>query len=79
MEFNRQHSPKWQSLMHQHNLDEEAILKVLQGFHEPDAYTQTLPLLQQHWMEILRDPSSRTNSVLVRPASKSFFVERAFQ
>ena len=79
MEFNRQHSSKWQSLMQQHNLDEDAILKVLQDLHEPDAYARALPFLQQHWMEILRDPSSRTNSVLVRPASKSFFVERAFQ
>ena len=79
MEFNRQHSPKWQSLMQQHNLDEDAILKVLQDLHEPDAYARALPFLQQHWMEILRDPSSRTNSVLVRPASKSFFVERGFQ
>ena len=79
MEFNRQHSPKWECLMQQYNLDEAATLKFLQDLHEPDAYAQVLPLLQQHWMEILRDPCSRTNSALVRPASKSFFMEHAFQ
>lgn len=78
MEFNRQHSSKWQNLMQQHDLDEEAILQVLQELHKPDVYDQALPFLQQYWMEILRDPSSRTNSVLVRPGSKSFFVEHAF-
>jgi alcohol dehydrogenase class IV len=79
MEFNRHHSTKWECLMQQYNLDEEATLKFLQDLHEPDVYAQALPFLQQHWMDILRDPCSRTNSALVRPASKRFFMEHAFQ
>jgi hypothetical protein len=66
-------------MMEQHHLDEEAILNTLKDLHEPDAYLQAMPLLQQHWMEILRDPCSRTNSALVRPASKSFFMGHAFR
>lgn len=79
MQFNRQHSPKLERLTRQYNLDGAAILALLQGLHEPDAYAQALPLLDRHWMEILRDPCSRTNSTLVRPASKVFFMEQAFQ
>jgi len=79
MEFNRQHSPKWERLTQEYNLDGEANIKILKCLHEPDAYDQTLPLLQQHWIEILRDPCSRTNSALVRHGSKSFFMEHAYQ
>ena len=79
IEFNRQHSPKWDRLTDQYQLDGATILKLLQDLHEPDSYEQLLDLLDQHWMEILRDPCSRTNSALVRPASKTFFMEHAFQ
>lgn len=77
MEFNRQHSPKWERLTQQYNLDSAAILSLLKDLHEPESYLRMLPLLDQHWMKILRDPCSRTNSVLVRPASKAFFIEMA--
>ena len=77
MEFNRRNSPKWERLMQEHELDEEVIIKVLEDLHESGAYALALPLLERHWMEILRDPCSRTNSALIRPASKGFFVENA--
>jgi alcohol dehydrogenase class IV len=79
IEFNRQHTPKWERMTLQYQLDGEAILELLQDLHEPESYEQVLGLLDQHWMEILRDPCSRTNSALVRPASKTFFMEHAFQ
>lgn len=79
MEFNRHHSPKWYRLMQAYDLDDGTILKNLQELYEQEAYTQTLPLLQKHWMEIARDPCSRINSSLVRPTSKDFFLEYAFQ
>ena len=79
IQFNRQHSPKWDRLTDQYLLDGFMILESLQNLHEPESYEQILGLLDQHWMEILRDPCSRTNSTLVRPASKTFFMEHAFQ
>jgi alcohol dehydrogenase class IV len=79
IEFNRQHSPKWERLTQQYELDDAAILDVLQELHDADSFQQVLPLLDRHWMDILRDPCSRTNSVLVRPASKTFFMEQAVQ
>jgi alcohol dehydrogenase class IV len=79
IEFNRQHSPKWDRLTDQFQLDGVMIMELLRNLHEPESYEQVLGLLDQHWMEILRDPCSRTNSALVRPASKTFFMEHAFQ
>ena len=79
IEFNRQHAPKWERLTQQYELDAAEILNVLQELHDADSYQQVLPLLDKHWMEILRDPCSRTNSALVRPASKSFFVDYPVQ
>jgi alcohol dehydrogenase class IV len=79
IEFNRQHAPKWERMTLEYQLDGEAILELLQDLHEPEFYEQVLGLLDQHWIEILRDPCSRTNSALVRPASKTFFMEHAFQ
>ena len=62
-----------------HPLQPEVGLAFVQDLHEPESYEQVLGLLDRHWMEILRDPCSRTNSALVRPASKTFFMEHAFQ
>ena len=79
IEFNRQHSPKWERLTQQYELDDAAILNLLQELHDADSYQQVLPFLDLHWMEILRDPCSRTNSALVRRSSKMFFMEYAVQ
>jgi alcohol dehydrogenase class IV len=79
MEFNRQQSPKWDRMTQQYQLDGNTILELLQELHESKGYKQALGLLEHHWMEIVRDPCSRTNSALVRPGSKSFFMEFGFQ
>jgi len=78
MAFNRQHSEKWEILASRHRLDDRAIFSLLRELHEADAYSQALGLLDRHWIGILKDPCSRTNSALVRPASKSFFLDRGF-
>ncbi len=77
-EFNRQNSSKWDRLIDQYGLDGAEILELIQSLYDSDSYTQALGALDRHWMEILRDPCTRTNSTLVRPASKRFFMERAF-
>ena len=38
-----------------------------------------LPVLEEHWRSVLRDPCSRTNSALVRPQHLSFFLEQRFR
>lgn len=78
MSFNREHSDKWRRLAEQHDLDEATIFGILLELHEPEAYAQALDFVDEHWMDVLRDPCSRTNSALVRPASKAFFLEREF-
>ena len=78
MAFNRENSEKWDGLARKYQLDGQAIFDLLRDLHEPDAYEQAMNLLDRHWMEILKDPCSRTNSALVRPASKSYFLERGF-
>ena len=78
MIFNQQRSPKWEQLTQEYHLNGDVIFERLKDLHEADAYTLVAPLLDEHWTEILRDPCSRTNSALVRPASKAFFTERAF-
>jgi len=78
-EFNRQHSSKWNRLTRQYGLDGTMILELIQSLYDPASYEQAIGLLDRHWMEILRDPCTRTNSTLVRPSSKSYFMEHAFQ
>jgi len=75
MSFNREHSDKWARLAGEHAIDERAVFSVLLELHEPGAYAQALDLLDDRWTAVLRDPCSRTNSALVRPASKTFFLE----
>jgi alcohol dehydrogenase class IV len=72
MSFNQTRSPKWPFLA-EHGLDDEIIMNVLRQLFEPASYAEALPALKEHWMKVLRDPCSRTNSALVRPADIEFF------
>ncbi len=72
MSFNQTRSPKWPFLA-EHGLDDEIVLNVLRQLFDAASYAEALPGLQEHWMKVLRDPCSRTNSALVRPADIEFF------
>lgn len=74
MRFNTQSSDYAKNLFQKHGLSGEAILTQLKKMHDPEAYRILLPHLRQHWLQILRDPCSRTNSTLARPASLDFFL-----
>jgi alcohol dehydrogenase class IV len=78
MAFNREHSAKWDELAARYQLDGGIIFDLLRDLHEFEAYEQAARFLDLCWMDILKDPCSRTNSALVRPASKSYFLERGF-
>jgi alcohol dehydrogenase class IV len=73
MEFNRQGSDKWSALLQRYEIDEQAVLAVVRELHDQEAYRQAVDVLPEFWSAVLRDPCTRTNSVLVRPASLDFF------
>jgi alcohol dehydrogenase class IV len=73
MEFNRQSSDKWSELVARYEIDAPAVFTVLRELFDSTAYEHAASLLAENWPAILRDPCSRTNSVLVRPASLEFF------
>jgi len=73
MELNRESSAKWADLAGKFGLNEEAVWGVLPQLFEPDAYALALPLLREHWTQILRNPCTRTNGVLIRQKHLEFF------
>jgi alcohol dehydrogenase class IV len=73
MEFNRQGSDKWAALINRYEINESVVFDTLRTLCDADNYQQAAAVLPECWTAILRDPCSRTNSVLVRPASLEFF------
>lgn len=67
MRLNQAGSDQWNHLLAGHPLPEKEIWATLRTLFEPDSYRAALPVLRQEWRSVLRDPCSRTNSVLVRP------------
>jgi alcohol dehydrogenase class IV len=79
MRFNKQASDNFEKLTAQYGLDSEQIMDVIQGFYCDVDFETVKPFLVKHWMDVLRDPCSRTNSALVRPGSLDFFAEKGFE
>jgi len=71
-------SPKTENLFREHGLHFVRILNAARSLFEDEAYDRALPLLEQHWNAVLRDPCTRTNSVLIRPGHLDHFRRRAF-
>ena len=71
--YNRDTSDKWNMLINQYGLDEKCIFGVLEALFDPEAYRKALTALTQCWHKVVRDPCTRTNSVLVRPSSLEYF------
>jgi alcohol dehydrogenase class IV len=67
MRLNQAGSNKWNQLLIEHQLPENEIWKTLRALFEADSFRAALPVLRRQWRDVLRDPCSRTNSVLVRP------------
>jgi alcohol dehydrogenase class IV len=75
MRFNASSSTKLASLAATHQLPLDAVLAHLQLFYDQVLYDATFESLRTLWPVILRDPCTRTNTVLVRPASLSTLEE----
>ena len=67
MRLNQAGSEKWNQLMTAYQLPEKEIWLTLRALFEPESFRAALPVLRREWSAVLRDPCSRTNSVLVRP------------
>jgi alcohol dehydrogenase class IV len=67
MRLNQAGSEKWNQLMNAYQLPEKEIWLTLHALFEPESFRAALPVLRRKWNVVLRDPCSRTNSVLVRP------------
>jgi alcohol dehydrogenase class IV len=76
MDFNRQASSKWSETLRQYGIDEQAELASLRELFDAEAYGRAVAVLPEFWSAVLRDPCTRTNSVLVRPAALEFFRSR---
>ncbi len=73
MSLNRIASGKWDTLVAHHHLPGDAIMTVLQDLFDAESYRHALPHLAAHWETVLRDPCTRTNSLLVRPRHLAHF------
>ena len=67
------HSDKIQELFTSFGIDEERVIKILKSFYDATIYRTVFPVLEEHWRLVLRDPSSRTNCILVRPGYIDYF------
>ena len=79
MRFNELASGKWREISAQYGVDAARVMSVIRSFFDGPVYDSVLPALREHWVSVLSDPCSRTNSALVRPACLEFFVGRGFQ
>jgi alcohol dehydrogenase class IV len=66
MRLNQAGSETWSQLMNAYKLPEKEIWLTLRALFEPESFRAALPVLRREWNVVLRDPCSRTNSVLVR-------------
>lgn len=76
--FNGQQSTKGEQLLLDHHLSLAGVQEVARRMFEKADYQRVLSVLVECWSAILRDPCTRTNSVLVRPAALDFFRQGAF-
>jgi len=76
--LNMKHSDKIHEQFKLAGIDEKRVINILKSFYDEVVYRKILPSLEEHWRLILRDPSSRTNSVLVRPNYVEYFKTADF-
>lgn len=75
MELNRTQSGRMQELLAEYDLSWEAIRSKLSELFDERAFDEQRPALAEGWRNVLRDPSTRTNVVLVRPAHLQLLEE----
>jgi len=76
--YNLINSEKPGLVLKQYNIDKKAVGRKLLELFEKDFYKLILPLMEENWRTILRDPSTRTNCTLVRSNTLGFFKQGKF-
>jgi alcohol dehydrogenase class IV len=77
--LNMQHSDKVDRMLDLYKIDKSTVLDIISQLFNDRVYGLGLPVLQENWRLVLRDPASRTNCVLVRPDYISHFIDRRFR
>jgi alcohol dehydrogenase class IV len=65
---------KWPELFDQYELDLDRIEAIARELSNPAEYAEIAPTIEAVWNAVLRDPSTRTNPVLVRKADLDHFA-----
>ena len=68
-------SPKPGELFLRHGIHATAVESASRDLFAPADFASCLPLLKAHWRDVLRDPCTRTNCVLVRPGTLELLAE----
>lgn len=75
LRFNARINSSAGDLASSHGLNLSTIEECCRALFDESDYRSRLPLLTARWMEVLRNPLTRINSSIVRPASLAFFRE----
>jgi len=65
-------------LFNLYGINKAKVIEILKQFFDEPVYDIGLPVLQENWRSVLRDPSSRTNCALIRPDHLSHFTNKEF-
>jgi alcohol dehydrogenase class IV len=79
MAFNANASGTFRERLREREVSEPGVVARLHELWAKAAYLRALPELERRWSAVLRDPCTRTNSVLVRPAHLQHFRDAQFQ
>ena len=63
----------------QYDIEPEIVTRKLKQLYEDEFYNLTLPVLKENWSAVLREATSRTNCVLVRPQHLDYFYTKGFR
>ncbi len=75
MRFNASRGSKVHDIAAAHGLPLDAVFLRLHELYSESDFSALLPVLITHWMEVLRNPMSRINSVLCRPTDLAWFTK----
>jgi alcohol dehydrogenase class IV len=74
LDFDQRTSTRCGELAREFDLEVAAIAAVGRSLFDPETYDRLRPAIGEYWPRILRDPCTRTNCALVRPAHVDHFL-----
>lgn len=78
MRFNASRSSKIHDLAAAYGLPLAAIFERIHDLYAADDFAAVLPIVEAYWMNVLRNPLSRINCVVCRPADLAWFAQGEF-